>query len=209
MTAVEMLNLWKVGFEVFASNSAPGFEDSDIYILLNRAQDLIIEELVQQKDWLRLQAVLYEHMGVPYVESETYFKYLALPSDYQYYIESYSNISRTAISSSGFLGTKYTDAKLIKNKDISFDYADKFHSNGFNTLNVFKEPKAFINRGSIYVITDSYTTVNYINIRYIKKRREIGVGNCELDEPLHRIVVEKAIDLGKKTIFIQEPQSSN
>lgn len=213
MTATEMLNLWKVGFEVFASNSAPGFEDSDVFILLNRAQDLTIEELVLQKNWLRLQAILKEATLSPSTESITGFSYAAVPADYNYYADSYSVTTRSAITTTGFMGNKAHSSKPVKNQDISVEVLDKFYLNGFDSILIFKEPKACVKSGNIYVIPDSYTTISSIILRYVKKRREIGVGgslgDCELDESLHRIIVEKAIDLAKKIIFIQEPQSSN
>lgn len=214
MTANEMLNLWKVGFEVFASNSAPGFEDSDIFILLNRSQDLIIEELVTRKDWLRLQKLVLENSSnSPSTQAGTEFKYISLPSDYQYYVNSYSIVDRTGITNTGFIGSKEALDRLVKNIDITVQELDNFYTNGFNQISIFKNPKACVRHSELYIVPDSYTTIKAITLRYVRKRLEIGnvsgTGDCELDESLHRLIVEKAIDLAKKIIFIQEPQSSN
>jgi len=214
MTANEMLNLWKVGFGVFASNSAPGFEDSDIFLELNRVQDLVIEELVVAKDWTRLQNIISEIGLTPGLTGTggTY-PYISLPVDYMYYVNSFSTVTRTAMSTTGFTSSKViTSAEPVENQEITSKEAQKFVANTFDTNRMFKAPKAYIREGKLIVIPDSYTTVGSIILRYVKKRREIGnvsgTGDCELDVSLHRLVVERAIDSAKKIIFIQEPQSS-
>lgn len=210
MTPAEMLYSWKLGFEVIASGAAPGFTNTQVYSLLNRAQDYVIKERVTSRDYGSLFTLLTDNSaGASGGGNKLYYR--DMPADYWIYLMSHSTITRTALDTTGFISSHLISSEVfIQNDLIEPDQAIKFLPSSFNSERIFKEPKAYLTTNRLNVIADDYTTVNLITIRYIRKRADIdGSTTCELPEALHRAVVDKAIDIAKVIINIQEPQSDN
>ena len=210
MTPAEMLYNWKLGFEVIASGAAPGFTNTQVYSLLNRAQDYVIKERVTSGDYGSLFPILVDS-SVAASGGINKLYYRAVPADYWIYITSHSTLTRTAIDNSGFIPTHLISSEVaIQNDIIEPDNAVKFLPSSFNSQRIFKEPKSYILDNNLYVIADDYSTITNIIMRYIRKRVDIdGSTTCELPEVLHRVVVDKAIDLAKVIINVQNPQSDN
>lgn len=209
MTPSEMIYNWKLGFEVIASGAAPGFTSTQIYSLLNRAQDYVINELVATRDFGSLFPILVDSSASASGGSNKLY-YRTIPADYWIYLTSHSTVTRTAIDNSGFIPTHVISSETaIQNDVIDPNQAVAFLPSSFNSQRIFKEPKAYIADSKLNIIVDDYSTVTNIIMRYVRKRADITNSvSCELPEVMHRKVVDKAIDLAKVIINVQELQSN-
>lgn len=205
-----MLYEWRLGAEVFASGAAPGFPNTQVYSLLNRAQDYVIKERIASGDYGSLFPILVDSSTAASGGTNKLY-YRAVPADYWIYITSHSILTRTAIDNSGFIPSHVISSEVaIQNDTIEADAAIKFLPSSFNSQRIFKEPKSYIIDNNLYVIADDYSTITNIIMRYIRRRATIdGSTICELPEVLHRAVVDKAIDIAKDIINVQNPQSDN
>lgn len=210
MNGPTMLYEWRLGADVIASGAAPGFTNTQVYSLLNRAQDYIIKERVTSGDYGSLFPILVDSSAAASGGTNKLY-YRAVPADYWIYITSHSTLTRASIDNSGFIPDHTISSEVaIQNDTIEADAAIKFLPSSFNSQRIFKEPKSYILNNNLYVIADDYSTVTNIVMRYIRKRATIdGSTTCELPEVLHRAVVDKAIDIAKVIINVQEPQSNN
>lgn len=212
MNGAAMVSEFRLGFDVIASNAAPGFTDIEIYSLLNRGQDYVINELLINRDFKNLFPIFVDY-GTPVNGGGSNF-YITLPSQYWAYVSSFSTLTRSPINNSGFISShEITVGESIENELIPPEQAIHFFPSSFNSLRIFKNPKIYIHNYAgnnvLEAITDDYTTISYIAIRYIRKRVDISNSvSCELPEVLHRIVVDKAIDIAKTIINIQESQDT-
>lgn len=209
MDGATMLSEFRLGFDVIASNAAPGFTDTEIYSLLNRGQDYIILDLYKQRNFELLQSLIKE--GAIAFSSSSEYRYGVLPIDYWLYITLSVIAIRTAATSTGFIPSfvdnsgSRVDCDLIDPKE-----ALQFLASPFNRYRIWKNPKAYLEGNYIRVIMDNFSTTSSGNLTYIKKRASISNSvSCELQESLHRLVVDKAIDIAKTIINIQEPQSTS
>jgi hypothetical protein len=213
MTGAQQISEFKIGFDVISSNAAPGFTDSEIYSLLNRGQDYIILDLYKQKNWDLLGTLIYEDGNTPISQGLSVYT-ISNFNNYWLYVSSYSIVHRLPLPSTGFmtsLGVTDVSYRKFTNDFISVEEKEKYLTSPFNLNRIFKNPKFFIANNEYNVILDDYTNaISFIMVRYIRKRLDISSSqSCELQESLHRLVVDKAIDIAKTIINIQEPQSTS
>lgn len=222
MNGATMLSEFRLGFDIIASGAAPGFEDTQVYSILNRAQDYIIDELYDKKDLINLGALVKNYAvvsgGLAYNFGED-TPYALLPTDYWLYVNSFSIYYRTEGFSSTGIVKSITGSALSpmteENIHISFPEFEKIQKNTLYDENFYLK-KLICTTGIPYgvpsqalLLKKDYNTVLLdINLIYIKKRATISTStSCELQEQMHRKVVDKAIDTAKVIINIQEPQS--
>ena len=202
MTGPDMIYQWKVEFDVIASGAAPGFEDSEIYILLNKAYDSLILELYKNKDWLSLQTI---SDSVACILSETSY---IVPSLFWLYIDSYSLMTRASILSTGFIQNLNTsDYTIVSNKLVSPENFLKYRQTVFNSNEIIKNPYVHLIKNIISIIVDIYTTLKGVVITFVRKPLLISNNqSCELQESFHKTIVTIAVDLAKQSISIKEPK---
>jgi hypothetical protein len=208
MTPAELLYNFKIGFDVISSGAAPGFTDGEIYSLLNRGQDYLILDLYKQKELKLLQSLIKESTTTLTLASNIYSG--SLPLDYWLLYNVSTTVTRTSLTSTGFIPTHTNVSGVVLDCDIvDPKEALQFLPSSFNSLRIWKNPKVYLETNNINIIVDDYTTITDNKVIYIKKRLDIsGAQTCELQESLHRLVVDKAIDIAKTIINIQEPQAS-
>ena len=198
MTGPEMIYQWKVEFDVIASGAAPGFEDSEIYVLLNKAYNNLILELYKNKDWVSLQNLIHA----------TFCVNGALPIMFWLYVDSYSNITRSSYPSTGFSQTLNSSIPLdVTNKLVSVEDFSKYRQSIFNFYSIIKNPYVCISGNLISIITDIQTTLFGITVIYIKIPLTISNNQqCDLQESFHKTIVTIAVELAKQSISIKEPK---
>lgn len=207
MDSATLLYNFRIGFDIIASGAAPGFTDTQVYSILNRAEDELVLKAITEKDFISINTILVDSsVGISGGTDKLYYR--ALPADYWMYIESHSGLTRTALGNSGFFPTlAIASEKQITNEYIEAEQAINFLASSFNSLRIFKAPKSYVLNGNLYVIADDYTTIINIILRYIRKRTLISSSaTSELPEVMHRLIVDKAIDIAKVIINSQNPQ---
>ena len=208
MTSSELVYNFRIGFDIIASGAAPGFTDVEIYSLLNRGQDYLILDLYKQKELKLLQSLIKEDAATLTLASNIYSG--SLPVDYWLLYNVSTTVTRTSLTSTGFIPTHENVSGVVLDCDIiDPKEALQFLPSSFNSLRVWKNPKVYLETNNINIIVDDYTTITDNKVIYIKKRLDISNSQtCELQESLHRLVVDKAIDIAKTIINIQEMQST-
>ena len=113
----------------------------------------------------------------------------ALPADYRFYINSYSNIDKT------INGTARTNA-WVENDKIENDEVSEFIDTHYNRP-IIDNPKAVLRSGvNLTILIDTETTLNKIKIQYIKQPDVIASGtNCNLPDQTHEEIVEGAVTI--------------
>lgn len=208
MTGAQMITEWRLGFDVIASSAAPGFIDSEVYSLLNRGYDYVILDLYKQRELKLLQSLIKEATVSLSLSANIYSG--SLPADYWLPYNVTTTVTRTGLTSTGFIPTHTNVSGVVLDCDIiDPKEAIQFLPSSFNSLRIWKNPKAYLETNNINIIVDDYTTITDNKVIYVKKRLDISNSqSCELQESLHRLIVDKAIDIAKTIINIQEPQSS-
>lgn len=211
MTGSQMLYEWRLGFDVIASGAAPGFTNTQVYAILNRAQDDIILELVNSKEYTKL-IPLVTGATLPLVGISDKLCWINVPSDYWLYLNSYSTLNRVSLgnSASGFIPEYTVDSgELFRNELINPEQAVNYKPSSFNNYRLFKEPKTYIEGNRLYTIMDDFMTISEITLQYVRKRADVSDSvSCELPEVTHRFIVNRAIDIAKLIINSQNQQNN-
>lgn len=230
MTVNEMQYHFEVGLDTISSHTSPGYVEEEIDIFLNRAQDLIVEELFNEgKTNLLRDIITWEsndatdfsaHSTLPYAYRLDIFT----NPKFLYYLSSIIKCTRTKIP---VISTQdWVECDLIDAVDT-----EKFITTSQN-LPLFFRPKILMedNSGSKFVILfDSYTTIgtgsDIFRIQMIRRPIRIYEGsytwnnywnddpygdpgaaqNCELDINLHAKIVSKAVDIAK---VVEDPKEA-
>lgn len=204
MTGAEMITNWKIGFDIISSSAAPGFTDTEIYSLLNKAEDYLVLESYKNKQWENIHTIIRNYYTVPVGSTGGYS--VALPSSYYLGIDSASFINRIAIPSTGFISTSTITNKVIDNIDLKNKNTFLFYKDAFNAGKIYKNPYVYIEGGVINIICDLYTTIVGVSIHYIMDRVLISSSSSsQLPKVMHRIIVDQAIKFAQESIFSQLP----
>lgn len=113
----------------------------------------------------------------------------SLPDDYLYYVFSSSQVTRTSIAAA--------TNEWVGNKEINYTALLQAIS-GNNNWPIIRQPLVYFNEDSIYIIHDAYTTINDINLGYLKRPDDVDLYNdntIDLPEHWHKNVVEMAISI--------------
>jgi len=200
-----MLYEFRLAFDVLASNAAPGFTDTEIYSLLNKAEDYLVLELVNTKKYDLVYTLISNNTPTT-ASGGSGLYYISLPVDYWLPLETYSSITRIGFTNSGFVPTQAMSGEMIKNIPIDAKDNFKYLQSAFNGNKIYKFPYAYVEGTNQYVISDLLTTVNDINIKYIKSRTAIGSStNSELPIAAHRLIVDQAVKYAQESVFSQLP----
>ena len=199
MTAAQMKSEFLIRYDAL-SYGAPGWEDTDIEQFLNIAQMEIVKELFAAKRYDLLTEIWDEFDTIiDSVEYAINIKKAQLPSDLLFYISSKTKL----YISNPIVG----DAKLYTavNEEINMFKADQFLPKSLTDYTLFRQPKCYIEAGFLKVIVDSYSDevlniyVTYLRIPVNIKITSTAV-NCELNESLHKSIVENAVGQALRAI---------
>ncbi len=230
LTAADMKTEFLIGYDRISNSAAPGYDNTEISLFLNKAQERIIKTRYRQlnkyreafeqtekrrKDFSELirdavdgtgtlnTAVSSNQNGT--LPNGTFFD---LPADFMYSI------------------TERIESDIVCNSvnkviDVSPITHDEYNANKDNP---FKKPyneaawridfsQNVVGAGQRKrheIVTDgTYTAVKYF-LRYLKRPVEIDIDtavNCELDETVHREIVDVAVEIALETIMDPRFQS--
>jgi len=206
MTVNEMITSFSQYYDKMTNLAAPGYEDSEILLFLNNAQDNFIKERMfgekfrppafedNQKRVADLRPLMTGVLATVY-SNNSYFsrsKGISLSidaSDLMFIINLSAQVTRTEP-----IMTK----EWIKCDFVKIEYARKFDTTGFNKPR-FKRPKYYVSGDVVYIIFDAYTT-GYLDtdhkchLGYIKKPTALIVdGGCDLEDYTHQEIVDMAV----------------
>jgi len=214
MTVNEMITSFSQYYDKMTNLAAPGYEDSEILLFLNNAQDNFIKERMfgdnfqppafedNKKRVMDLQPLirdyLFQSTSISYFARFEGNKCIMLDLSIlsnpvvgkfvMYPVGLSAKIWRTEPTING----QYMECDLIKTQD-----ARKFETTSYNKP-YFKYPKYFISEDMIYLIYDAYTTSagtgSLFNFIYVKNPTALVAGDdCDLEDYTHQEIVDMAV----------------
>ena len=204
MTASEVKTRFLIELDAVASGAAPGFTDSEISELVDKAQKDLVQQLAMAKKWGDLYTLTTKSLsavGSGTYGSRTYTA--ALPNDYGYIISARVKAFRQDVADR---------ASVWFSCDIiSPTIMDRFLSTPFNTP-FFKNPVIFFwnedgATEEVNIIEDTLTAIvvgsGSFELTYIKYPSTFSIGtptNLEVPETLHDLVVAMAVEEAVKSL---------
>jgi len=208
MTVNEMITSFSQYYDKMTNLAAPGYEDSEILLFLNNAQDNFIKSRMfgdnfqppkfedNQKRVEDLRPLIkYTVIESVYMsESPDFTRSYSCshPGDLMFLIDIDARISRTE---------PVVTKKYMRCDFVRMENARKFDTTPFNKP-YFKRPKYYIETGKIYIIFDAYTvgchdSDHYIRMRYIKVPTELVASgeetSCDLKDYARQEIVDIAV----------------
>lgn len=207
MTSAELISKFKIRLEAVASASAPGFTNTEIYSLLNTAENEIIKKYSQLGDYKSIYTVVRTYGGsissmtLPSGESVYGISIPSVTSSpIRFFVDAMVRITRTEPT----ITSEFVRAEIISTSDIS-----KFVTTNFNRP-YFKYPKIVFGYQAstapysyIIAIPDAYTTnIDQIQLTYVLAQIGIDESNTSiLPEFLHDDLVDLAVNMAAESIF--------
>ena len=203
MTAEQVKTRFLIELDAVASGAAPGFTDSEISELVDKAQKDLILQLAKAKKWDDLYTLITKN--VSNLASGAYgtkSRVALLPNNWGYYIFSRVKGSRSDIPDAGDV---WYNCDLI-----SPAIADRFITTSFNTP-FFKNPVTFFwdedgSTEEANVIVDSYfipASTGAFELTYVKIPATFSITDAhtlELPETLHDTVIAMAVEEAVKSL---------
>lgn len=194
-------------------------DTEDIYAFLNQFQRLYIDQVYKQDDNVvsgTRQAVLIEDIlhtltthqvitggaadGSLDVNNTTF----NLPDNYYKYIRSVSSITGNYTSATQTAVVSNILAKQTDTNKVINQYYDKNR--------ILRNPIAILERSKIKIVHDAYTTVNSVDVTYIKLPANFSVLTntaCELPYDCFDDLVAGAVDLYIKHLTATQPKQQS
>ena len=203
---------FKVRIDKSDSLEYADFLPEEIDIFLNRAQDVMTEQLYLAGAFTEINELWERNAGKFPISTYTpdirfpngYFIDISGITDFLYHVKSYTKVTRTAFPA-------ITTAEYISNVEIPFNIADAYATNSYNRP-TFKNPVIFFeeNTTRIVLLVDYYTaTPTGFYLEYIKIPTRISLEtttDCDLNERLHRKIIDLAVVFAEKDIEKTQPQ---
>lgn len=180
-------------------------DTEDIYAFLNQFQKQYIDQLYRQNDQVNSgsrTAVLMEDLlqtltthqklenGASDSSLDMLNKVFTLPSNYYAYIRSVS-------STTGNYKEAVSNA-IVSNVLVKQPEANKVINQSYDQHRILRNPVVILEQGKIKVIHDEYTTINFVDLTYIKLPANFSVLTntaCELPIECFNDLVAGATDL--------------
>ena len=204
MTGIEMIQAFKVGYDI-VNLEGPGYEDSEIYVLLNQAQDLEVLKEVFVRRWAFVSNLIVNETGsvsagLSYSNTKSY----TAQEEYLGYISSKSKVTRANF--------KIFASQWVENIPIAKELSGKYVTNDVNRP-ILIQPRVYEDTAeSITIIYDSNTTFaasNNFILEYVRKPLDIsGTQDSEVNIALHERIVDTAVNLAKKVFNPSESSGS-
>lgn len=191
-------------------------DTEDIYAFLNQFQKQYIDELYRQNDNVASgsrTAVLIEDLLRTLTTHETLLNgasdgsadvrntVFTLPDDYYAYVRSVSSI--TGNYKNPVLSAKVSNV-LVKQPE-----ANSVINQAYDQHRILRNPVAVLEQGKIKIIHDEYTTINDVDITYIKLPAEFSILTdtaCELPMECFNDLVAGATDLYIRHLTATQPK---
>jgi len=203
MTPAQMLNEFNVLYDAISSNSAPGYDNVDVSILLSKAQQELFMEAYEAHEVTEKTTRILEELKV-----QTTFTTFTTST-------THPNAVTVTLPTNLWLITKeevtisYTDCNGdTKTKRIPVDEITDYQYN-INLDNPFRKPDTTIawrytlGDRVIELINDGTYSFTTYHLTYLKQPVEIDIDNnvsSELPTISHRDIVEKAVRLATASI---------
>lgn len=221
MTAPQMVTAFKFRLDKTDSLNYPNFENTEIDLLLNQAQERIIKQRYgsnnikresfeeTQKRTEDLKAIVTNAILTPVANAtdniDVNAQFVTLPTDHWFIVQERASIT-------------YNDCKNVSITDtipvygIQHNDVNNIISNSFLKANKQRILR-LMEEGRVELIHDSTTTINNYRLRYIRKPATISsiipIVDCELSEHLHDEIVDQAVLLALEDIESKRQQSYN
>lgn len=191
-------------------------DTEDIYAFLNQFQKQYIDELYRQNDNVASgsrTAVLIEDLLRTLTTHETLLNgasdgsadvrntVFTLPNNYYAYVRSVSSI--TGNYKNPVLSAKVSNV-LVKQPE-----ANSIINQAYDQHRILRNPVAVLEQGKIKIIHDEYTTINNVDITYIKLPAEFSILTdtaCELPMECFNDLVAGATDLYIRHLTATQPK---
>ena len=203
MTSAEMIQVFEVGYDI-VNLEGPGYEDTEILVLLNQAQSIEVFKEIGLKRWTNITNIIENEEGVLVVAPHSYDTCYSFTPDEDYigYISSKTKVTRATYK-------PITVAGWISNKLIPKELSGRYITNALSRP-IILEPVVYEDGDQLLtILIDQHTTVAGtadFYLEYIRKPVDItGAVDCEINEILHDRIVQTAIDLAKN---VQNPNEA-
>ena len=207
MTSSEMIQNVKMHYDI-VNLEGPGYEDDEILVFLNQAQDIEVRKEIFVRRWTLISNLMQNEILStlkPAWSEFTYHTQVTPSEDYIGYISSRSKITRTTFKDTN-------GAEWVGNIFITKEQAPRYTSNRNNRV-ILIVPRVYEEEDhTISVLYDSNTAfsgTNDFELEYIRKPVDITTFvDCEVNEIMHERIVITAVDLAKKVVNPQESTAS-
>jgi len=230
LTAADMKTEFLIGYDRVSNSAAPGYDNSEISLFLNKAQERIIKTRYRQlnkyreafeqtekrrKDFSELIRDAVDGTGTlntsissnqnGTLPNGTFFD---LPADFMYSITERIESDIVCNNVNKIIDVSpITHDEYNANKDNPFK---KPYSEAAWRIDYSQEVVGAGQRKRHEIVTDgTYSPLKYF-LRYLKRPVEIDIDtavNCELDETVHREIVDVAVEIALETIMDPRFQS--
>ena len=191
-------------------------DTEDIYAFLNQFQKQYIDQLYRQNDQVdsgSRTAVLMEDLLQTLTTHQTLSNgasdssldvsnvVFQLPSNYYAYIRSVS-------STTGNYKESASNA-IVSNVLVKQSEANKIINQSYDQHRILRNPIAVLEQGNIKIIHDEYTTINYVDLTYIKLPANFSVLTntaCELPIECFNDLVAGATELYMNHLLATQPK---
>ncbi len=210
MTASEMHISFKFGLDKLDSDNYPNFENEEVDLLLNQAQDRYVKQRMGTSNAKRqsfeetekrtddLKNILVNAILTPAantIENKPNGVFVTLPDFYWFAMNEDCNISYP--NCHGETVSKISKIRPIQHDDYNNIIEDPFNKPWKNEIVRLME------NGKVELISESGQTINTYYLRYIKRPNRISITvptNCELSEHTHQEIVDMAIQIALEGI---------
>lgn len=209
MTSAELVQAFKFGMDKFDSFGLPNFEDDEIYLLLNQAQDRFVKQRYGdtntkkfgfeeiQKRTEDIKNIVRNSIIVPSANTSenisTNSQFCTLPTDYWISVQERARI--TYLSCTGEVTPDECFVEAIHHNDYNYKIGNPYTKP--NTGKILR----LMENGKMELIHSPDTTITSLHLRYIKEPSRITDSvTCELSPMVHQEVVNEGIKIGLEGI---------
>lgn len=205
MTSAELIQAFKFGMDKFDSFGLPNFEDDEVLLLLNQAQDRFVKQRYGdtntkkfgfeeiQKRTEDIKNIVRNSIIVPSVNTTENIsvnsQFCTLPSDYWISVQERARI--TYLDCLGAIVADECFVEAIQHNDYNYKIGNPYTKP--NTGKILR----LMENGQIELIHSPDTTITSLHLRYIKEPVRItNLITCELSPMVHSEIVSLAITIG-------------
>lgn len=218
MTIQEFHDNFKFRLDKFDSLNYPNFEDAEIDLILNQAQDTFVKQRYgatntkkqsfeeTQKRTEDLKNIVVRSTIVPAVNAadniNTFSRFVTLPADHWFIVQELTSISYADCHGNTINANVFT--KAIQHNDYSKLIDNPFERPDESTVLRLME------NDRVELIPASNVTISGYKLTYIKQPIRMNLGTsttCELSEHTHTEIVDLAVQIALEGIEAKRNQT--